>query len=90
MDLRKYIYNNGYTKRYHVCGQCGSKAMREDPVGSFQASQWLCMDCGSVEIAPEWENLKEPINTIEDEPSEAWISIEDQREMALNQALNLN
>ena len=75
MDLKPYIYNNGFRKRYHICSQCGSKAMRMDPVGGFQAPDYLCMECGSVERSPDWELIIG--HEEEDEATEAWISGED-------------
>ena len=87
MDLRPYIYDNGFTKRYYICRECGSKAMREDPVGGFQAPDYLCMECGSVQRGPEWECLFEP-NDHEETASFAWISMVDLAEM-VNMSLKI-
>ncbi len=89
MDLRDYIYDNGVTKRYHICRECGSKAMRMDPVGGFQAPDWLCMECGSIEHAPTWEEIAEPA-VPEDKASEAWLTADDRFSLALKHALNVN
>jgi len=88
MDLKPYIYDNGFSKRYHICRECGSKAMRMDPVGGFQAPDYLCMECGSVEHAPAWDILMEPVP--EEVASEAWISSKDYIALLELRPFNLN
>ena len=76
MNLQPYIYDNGFSKRYYVCGECGSKAMKHETVDGCVALYYLCMDCGSVEHAPKWEDIVEP-RIAETVPSEAWIGTDD-------------
>jgi DNA-directed RNA polymerase subunit RPC12/RpoP len=82
MNLQPYIYDNGFSKRYYVCSECGSKAMRSENVDGCVTLYYLCMDCGSVEHAPKWEEILEPKRT-EKIPSEAWISREDFLQLAV-------
>lgn len=80
MDLKPYIYNNGFSKRYYVCSHCSSKAMKREHPPGFAPPQYLCMECGSVENAPTWENVAGNY-VVEEEASEAWLSVEDLAEL---------
>ena len=76
MDLTPYIYDNGFSKRYYICSCCGSKALKQNPMGGFTPPRYLCMDCGSLELSPKWESIVEP-EVAELASSEAWIGVAD-------------
>jgi len=88
MDLKPYIYDTGFAKRYYVCGACGSRAMKSEGVDGCVTTYYICMECGSVESAPFWELISEPI--VEDAPSEAWISMADLALLIVTQSENRN
>lgn len=88
MDLKPYIYDNGIAKRYYICSACRSRAMKSEGVDGCVTFYYICMECGSVESAPLWEMMHEPI--VEDAPSEAWISMADLALLIVNQSENKN
>jgi hypothetical protein len=76
MNLQNYIYDNGTSRHYKVCGCCQSKAMRDENVDDAVTLYYLCMTCGSVEHAPVCVAIVEPL-VAESVPSEAWIGGDD-------------
>jgi len=73
MNLKRYIYDNGFSKRYYICSECGSKALKVEPTGGFSPPEYFCMECNSIVHAPRWEDIIEP--QIEEEvATDAWIS----------------
>jgi len=62
--------------------------MKSEGVDGCVTTYYICMECGSVESAPFWELISEPI--VEDAPSEAWISMADLALLIVTQSENRN
>lgn len=56
-DLKKFIYDNGFSKRFYLCSCCEGKRLTQIPQGGFQPPKYKCEDCGELVMSPKWENI---------------------------------
>jgi hypothetical protein len=75
-NLKNFIYDNGFSKRYYICDRCGSKKLTQIPQGGFSPPRYLCNDCDHMNLSPVWEDIHEP-KVEEDLPSASWITQSD-------------
>ena len=79
-DLIKYVYDNGFSQRYYICPQCGSRRLRAEAAGGLAPPYYHCEDCGCVCQSPKWDNLM----VQEDEPSLPWVGWDEFNQAHLN------
>jgi hypothetical protein len=51
-NFNPYLYNNGFSDRYYVCGYCDSYKLTPIPSGGFSPPKWHCDNCGEISYAP--------------------------------------
>ena len=59
MDIKSYIYDNGFGPRWFVCGNAACLSVRQERkiLGGFQPPEYICKDCETTNYAPCWINL---------------------------------